>query len=126
MATVWITPMTSLCDIYKCSMFSPHSPILLTCSSSSMRAERSLSSCCRSSSISLLSSSPFSSSSASGEPIPSSFSSARLLLGDEPLNSYRTNIRASCITMNVYTLVCTSLIEGDKTRYRYSFNIWSI
>lgn len=61
----------------------------LTCSSICMRASRSLSSCCRSSSISLLSSSIFSSSSVSGDPIPSSFSSARLLLGDEPLNSWR-------------------------------------
>lgn len=59
-----------------------------TSSSTCMRAERSLSSCCRSSIISLLSSSSFSSSMASGEPIPSSFSSARLLFGDEPLNSW--------------------------------------
>ncbi|TNN63094.1 hypothetical protein EYF80_026710 [Liparis tanakae] len=59
--------------------------LLFSCS----RAERSLSSCCRSSSISLLTSSTFSSSSVSGEPMPSSFSSARLLLGDEPLNSWR-------------------------------------
>lgn len=61
---------------------------LLTCSSICMRTARSLSSCCRSSSISLRSSSTFSSSRASGEPMPSSFSSARLRLGEAPLNSW--------------------------------------
>lgn len=60
----------------------------LKCSSSIIRTERSLSSCCLSSTISLRRSSVFSSSKMSGEPIPSSFSSApRLLFGEEPLNS---------------------------------------
>lgn len=64
------------------------SPLTLTWSSRIILTERSFSSCCRNSIISLLRSSVFSSSRMSGEPIPSSFSSARLLLGDEPLNSY--------------------------------------
>lgn len=59
----------------------------LTCSSSIMRTERSLSSCCRSSIISRRRSSAFSSSQMSGEPIPSSLSSARRRFGEEPLNS---------------------------------------
>ncbi|TNN68875.1 hypothetical protein EYF80_020910 [Liparis tanakae] len=50
--------------------------------------ERSFSSCCLNSIISLLKSSTFSSSRMSGEPIPSSFSSARRLFGEEPLNSW--------------------------------------
>lgn len=61
----------------------------LTCSSSIMRTERSLSSCCRSSIISRRRSSAFSSSQMSGEPIPSSLSSARRRFGEEPLNSCR-------------------------------------
>lgn len=63
-------------------------PCGLTCSSSIMRTERSLSSCCRSSIISRRRSSAFSSSQMSGEPIPSSLSSARRRFGEEPLNSY--------------------------------------
>lgn len=59
----------------------------LTWSSSIILTERSFSSCCLNSIISLLRSSDFSSSRISGEPMPSSFSSARLLFGEEPLNS---------------------------------------
>lgn len=54
-----------------------------------MRTERSLSSCCRSSIISRRRSSAFSSSQMSGEPMPSSLSSARRRFGEEPLNSCR-------------------------------------
>lgn len=61
--------------------------LFLTWSSSIILTDRSFSSCCLSSIISLLKSSVFSSSRMSGEPIPSSFSSARLLFGEEPLNS---------------------------------------
>ena len=65
-----------------------HLLVCLTCSSSIMRTERSLSSCCRSSIISRRKSSAFSSSQMSGEPMPSSLSSARRRLGDEPLSSW--------------------------------------
>lgn len=58
-----------------------------TCSSSIIRTERSLSSCCRSSIISRRRSSAFSSSQMSGDPIPSSLSSALRRFGEEPLNS---------------------------------------
>lgn len=64
----------------------------LTCSSSIMRTERSLSSCCRSSIISRRRSSAFSSSQMSGEPIPSSLSSARRRFGEEPLNSCHEDV----------------------------------
>lgn len=62
--------------------------LILTWSSSIILTDRSFSSCCLSSIISLRKSSVFSSSRMSGEPIPSSFSSARLLFGEEPLNSW--------------------------------------
>lgn len=69
----------------------PHQAV--TWSSSIILTVRSFSSCCLSSIISLLRSSVFSSSRMSGEPIPSSFSSARLLFGEEPLNSWRTQAK---------------------------------
>lgn len=89
-----------------------------TSSSTCMRAERSLSSCCRSSIISLLSSSSFSSSIVSGEPIPSSFSSARLLFGDEPLNSWgdamHTKIPIIYLELSTLSDFCVVLIDHNK------------
>lgn len=77
--------------------------LTLTWSSSIILTERSFSSCCLNSIISLLRSSVFSSSRMSGDPIPSSFSSARLLLGEEPLNSYggRTENEWICVKWTI-------------------------
>lgn len=94
------------------------SPVV-TWSSNIILRERSFSSCCLSSIISLLKSSVFSSSRMSGEPIPSSFSSARFLLGEEPLNSWgeKWNICFRCkLQLVIEEKRKASLHKGDILR----------
>lgn len=87
--------------------------LMLTCSSSIILTERSFSSCCLSSIISLRKSSVFSSSRMSGEPIPSSLSSARLLFGEEPLNSFG---RAEKEYLDLVNYLCKVDIHRDVAK----------